>query len=191
DINGDNTVFNPDGSVQDSEFNPKYPDAISEIGTAPSGSIFGQLRPQTTIIDPGPNAGWFKRQYNWEFSGSLQHQVVDRVSIAATFWKRTRAGNEPSVDNINIGSQDYDGPFCVKAPSDPRLPSGGGFDICGLYDLKPEARLRPIQNLLTSIKKRAPNVDIKDFYRGVEFTMNARLKRGAFVQGGLSMQQIV
>ena len=191
DINGDSTVFNPDGTVQDSEFNPRYPEATSEIGAAPSGSIFGQLRPQTTIIDPGPNEGWFKRQYNWEFSGTLQHQVMNGVAASLTYWKRTRAGNEPSVDNINIGPADFDGPFCVTAPSDPRLPSGGGFDVCGLYDLNPAARLRPVQNKLTHIKDHGEGVDIKDYYHGVEMTMNARLGGGTFLQGGLSMQRIV
>ena len=28
-------------------------------------------------------------------------------------------------------------PFCITAPTDSRLPGGGGYQVCGLYDVSP------------------------------------------------------
>ncbi len=39
------------------------------------------------------------------------------------------------TDNILVGPGDFD-EFCITAPSDPKLPGGGGYPVCGLYNLK-------------------------------------------------------
>ena len=40
------------------------------------------------------------------------------------------------TDNQLVTPADYD-PYCVTAPVDTRLPGGGGYQVCGLYDIKP------------------------------------------------------
>ena len=54
-------------------------------------------------------------------------------------WYRRSFGNQTlTVDNrYNFANGSYDGPFCANAPLDPNLPGGGGYQVCGLYDLKP------------------------------------------------------
>src|SRR5262249_59344160 len=46
-------------------------------------------------------------------------------------------GNFLVTDNTLVTPADYD-PYCVTAPSDSRLPNGGGYQVCGLNDIKPE-----------------------------------------------------
>jgi hypothetical protein len=65
---------------------------------------------------------------------------------------------------------------------DPRLPGGGGNQICGLYDINP-AKFGQVNNLVTSADNYGK---IRDVYNGVDVTVNARLPRGVTVQGGLS-----
>ena len=54
-------------------------------------------------------------------------------------WYRRKFGNQTvTVDNrYSFANNSYDGPFCVNAPVDANLPDGGGYQVCGLYDLKP------------------------------------------------------
>ena len=85
------------------------------------------------------------------------------------------------IDNLAVSPQDFD-PFCITAPVDPRLPGGGGNQICGLYDIKP-AKFGQVNNLVTAAKNYGK---IRDVYDGVDVTVNARLPRGVVVQGGMS-----
>src|SRR5437667_9133212 len=48
-------------------------------------------------------------------------------------------GNFLVTDNTLVTPADYD-PYCVTAPTDSRLPNGGGYQVCGLYDIKPVKR---------------------------------------------------
>ena len=60
------------------------------------------------------------------------------MSLTAGYYRNT-AGNWRVNDNIAIGPDDFD-PFCATAPMDPRLPGGGGYEVCGLYDIKKDKR---------------------------------------------------
>ena len=53
------------------------------------------------------------------------------------------------TDNVLVTPDDYD-PYCITAPLDPRLPGGGGHEICGLYDIKPD-KFGQVENLITAV----------------------------------------
>ena len=69
----------------------------------------------------------------------VQHELTPRVGLAAGYYRRDD-GNRMAVDNTLVTNADYTGPFCITAPANADLPGGGGYPICGLYDITPTAR---------------------------------------------------
>jgi hypothetical protein len=174
DINRDHTIFNPDFTVQESELGPS------------SNLNFGRAVPGTTY-DPNALSGWFNRAYSWETNVSVQHELLPSIGITGLYYRRIQ-GNQRTNDNLLITPASYDGPFCVRAPSDPRLPDGGGYEICGLYDIKPTS-LGQVQNFNTQATNLGTGEGFTDIVSGFEFTVNARPGRGIFLQGGLNFQK--
>src|SRR5439155_3019556 len=108
---------------------------------------FGQSNPNATRYDPDILRGWGVRDYLWEVSTEIQRQLGDGISVRAGYYHNW-AGNFFVTNNQAVTPADYS-PFCVTAPSDARLPGGGGYSVCGLADIAP-ARFGVIQNLVTS-----------------------------------------
>ena len=89
----------------------------------------------TTRHDPEVSEGWGKRPYNWEYSASVQHELLPRVSLDVGYYRRTFS-NQVVTDNLDVTPADFD-PFCVTAPTDSRLGTVSGSQVCGLYDITP------------------------------------------------------
>ncbi len=85
------------------------------------------------------------------------------------------------TDNLRVTPVDYS-PYCVTAPSDPRLPDGGGYQVCGLYDISGRSSAQ-VDNLVRLADDFGED---KEIYNGVDVSLNARLPRGVVVQGGTS-----
>ena len=86
-----------------------------------------------------------------------------------------------------VTAADYD-PFCVTVPTDPRLPGGGGNQICGLYDVKPTAFGR-VDNLVTQSSNYGEQTEV---YNGVDRRRWTRdSAAGAQVGGGVSIGRTV
>ena len=76
--------------------------------------------------------------------------------------------------------EDFD-PFCVTAPLDPRLPGGGGYQVCGLYAIKQD-KFGQSQNLVSRSSNFGPASYVNHFFN---VTFDARLARGARIGGGV------
>jgi hypothetical protein len=161
---------------------------------AMANPAFGGSVPGTRY-DPELLRGWGVREYNWEFSTALQHELLPRVSTEIGYFRRwygnlglgTPTGASGGVSLITMDDRmlspaDFD-TFCITAPSDPRLPDGGGYDVCGLYDLKPEKFGLASDNLVTFSKNYGKQIQ---HFNGFDFSMNARLPQGILLQGGVS-----
>ncbi len=122
-----------------------------------------------------------RRQFNWEFSGGVQHELAPNVSLDVTYFRRWY-GNFVITDDLAIGPEDFDR-YSVTAPSHPDLPGGGGFIIDDLYDIKPEMFGVAADPLVTLSREYGKQ---RDYWDGADFVLNARPGPGMFFQGGVS-----
>jgi hypothetical protein len=171
DLNGDRSIFDPNMSLQAAELGPN------------TNANFGKLV-QTTTVDPALLEGWFQRPYTYEVDLGVQHQLAARASATAMFYHRW-SGNQLVMENTAISNADYSAPFCLTAPADSRLPGGGGYSVCNLYDLSPSA-LGRVQNLITSASSIGSGV--KQMNTGVDLTASIRMAR-VLVQGGVDLRR--
>ena len=144
-----------------------------------SNLAFGNAIPSTTY-DPEVLRGWGKRGFNWETSISVQHELIPNVSVDAGYFLRWY-GNFLATDNRALLPSDFTA-FGVTAPTDSRLPDGGGYPVNGFYNITQAGFTRPPDNLLTFAKSYGEQIEN---WRGVDVSMNARV-RGVITQGGIS-----
>jgi Carboxypeptidase regulatory-like domain len=138
---------------------------------------FGKPTPSTTI-DPAILDGYGVRPYNWEISAGVQQQVAARVSVDVGYFRRW-FGNFAVTDNRALAATDFS-PFQVAAPVDTRLPDGGGYLVSGLYDAN---KIVASDNYFTFASNYGDQIQQ---WHGVDFTVNARMRGGLLLQGGVS-----
>jgi hypothetical protein len=124
--------------------------------------------------------GWGKRPDQWEFEGAVQHQLAPRVGVEVGYFRRWY-GNFTVTDNLLVNASDYS-PFSFTAPSDPRLPGGGGFEVTDNYNLNPN-KVGQVNNLFTLAKNYGKQIE---HWNGVDVNVTMRLGNGTLLQGGTS-----
>jgi len=171
-----NVNFFPDCNLRSTAAN-------GECG-AMQNPTFGSLQRNVTA-DPGYITGWGKRGYTWMSSVGIQHDLGLGISMDAGYY-HTWYGNQVVRDNVLVAAADYD-PYCVTAPTDPRLGSVSGTQVCGLYDLKPSkfGQSQFVDTLASKFGK------VTEDFTGFDVTMNGRLPRGVFMSGGVSVGNAV
>jgi hypothetical protein len=108
------------------------------------------------------------------------------MSIGGGYYRRW-FGNQTFTDDLRFGPSDYDGPFCINAPSNANLPGGGNYPVCGLYDLKPSvfAAQRVPDNLIRYSDDFGGETNL---YQGFDVNLESRFANGAFVRLGAGAQ---
>jgi hypothetical protein len=176
DLDGNGSPFNSAGQIQ-----------LNELTNSVSTPSFGKNLPASTTTDPSVLNGWGKRGYNTEWSLSVQHELMPRVSLNGGWFRRSYGNQTVTVDNrYNFANNSFDGPFCANAPADPNLPGGGGYQVCGLYDIKQSSvnLLLPVNNTITFSDNYGGETNI---YSGFDVSTRATFRRGGFVQGGVTL----
>jgi hypothetical protein len=158
----------------------KLPQANGECG-AMANPNFGTTK-INTFYDPKFLTGWQNRPYDWEIQGGVQHELLTGLSLSAT-WVRHWWGGFLATDNTLVNPSDYSS-YCVAAPVDPRLPGGGGNQICGFMDINPN-KFGQVNNVVSLAKNYGPA--ISDVYTGVDGSVNARLPHQFLLQGGFNV----
>jgi len=148
---------------------------------------YGRNRAVTTL-DSSVLQGWRARPYDWQTGVSVQHEIIPRVSVEAGYYRRWWPifQGADATDNILQSAADY-GRFSVTAPSDPRLPNGGGYTIGDLYNVTAAAATRA-ENVRYAANEFG---DYTRYWHGFDITFQARLLNGLNVQGGTSSGRLV
>jgi hypothetical protein len=174
-------------------------DANGECGPI-SNRNFGRINPSAQQYTDDLIRGFGTRDYLWDFSAEVQHQLTPRVSLKGGWYRNwtsqfgvifsgSNSGGWPTgvADNLAVTPADFD-TYCITAPVDPRLPGGGGYPVCGLYDIAPSKF-----GIGNEIVTRASNYDdgksrISNFFTG---SVTTRLGTGIELGGSLDTGRIV
>jgi len=139
----------------------------------------------TNNFDPGTLNGWGVRPSDWNVVLSLQQQLGGRSSIDVTYTRRWFQGFFVA-DNLALQPADLT-PFSLVAPSDPRLPGGGGYVVSGLYDVVPDKSGR-VNNLIADSRQYGA---WRQTFSGIDLTFNVRAGKDLTLMGGTSTGQNV
>jgi carboxypeptidase family protein len=171
--------------IPDCVLDASVPGVNGECGLL-SDTSFGQVRAGNTSYAADALAGFNDSQfYNWQSSISVQHELRPGLALNVGYF-RTWYGNFLVTDNQAVTPANYD-TYCITAPTDGRLPGGGGNQICGLYDVTPTLFGR-VNNVVT----RASNFGTQtEVFNGVDVTLSARFAQGGQVSGGMSTGRTV
>jgi hypothetical protein len=155
DLDGNRSILDANGNIQYNEVAP---------GNVNFGQFSGTSRPDPELA----------RGYNWEYSVSVQHELMPKVSITGGYYRR-RFGNLRVNDNLNLLPSEWN-PFTIVGPSDPRFPTGGGETIT-MYSVN-ENKLGTATDTLVTFSTLNNNI-----YNGFDIGTNARFGRGFFFAG--------
>jgi hypothetical protein len=161
DLDGNRRIVDAAGNLQRSEITG----GVANFG----------LNSGTDRLDPD-----LKREHNWEYNATIQHELFPRVSIAGGFHRRTFQ-NLALTDNLNQRLTDWT-ERTFTAPSDPRLPDGGGYPVT-IY-----SRNAGVTTAVDNV--RTFSTSNTRIYNGLDVTTTARLNNGAFFLGGVTTERL-
>jgi hypothetical protein len=141
-----------------------------------NAATFGTVTPNRTY-DPDLMTGWGKRAFNWEFTTSVQHEIIPRMSVEVQYARRWY-GNIRLMDDRSVAASDYT-PVTITTPSDSRLPDGGGYPLT-VMTITPTAAA---QNYFVTLSNNYGKQT--EHFNGVNITVNARLQNGLLLSGGM------
>jgi hypothetical protein len=153
---------------------------------------FGKTGNNVARVNDAALHGWGVRPNDWQWGLNLQQELLPRVSLEVGyneryFRYRFQGAQGTVTDNQLVGPSDYD-KWTINAPRDPRLPDGGGYPI-SIYTITQAASNRGAQNYITLESDFGPDRD--DYWRGVDLTVNARLRNELNLQIGSSTGKAV
>jgi len=143
---------------------------------------FGRNNPNATRYADDMIRGFGKRDYFWEFAAEIQQQLREGMSVKGGYYRNwsshfpplgDTSWNTGVTDNLAVGPEDFDS-YCVTAPSDSRLPGGGGYPICGMYDVSP-SKFGLQDNLVVRPSNFGDRSRVSDFFT---LALDARFGKG-------------
>lgn len=151
------------------------------LGLTNNGLNFGNSSNALTQVNPATLTGWGVRENDWQWGVTVQQEVMPRVSVEVGYARRWFKG-VTVTDNLSRSPGNYDS-YVVTAPTDPRLPGGGGYPI-RLYVPNVATQSLAAQNYITFETDFGP--ERTNYWHGVDVTLNARTRWGLTFSGGTS-----
>jgi hypothetical protein len=156
---------------------------MSPNGECGQGSVNFGKQVFTSTVDPAANGGWGVRPSDWGVVASVQQQVLPRVSMEVSYTRRW-LNHFAVTDNTLVAPSDF-GTFTIAAPSDPRLPGGGGYAISNLYNVNNNKFGQSfIDNTFSDYLPGSPLQ--YSHYNGVLLNVSARPRNGLLFTGGIN-----
>ena len=155
---------------------PPTANAVAQPELRTSAAPFRGPRYDRSIME-----GWGVRPYNWEFSAGVQQELLPRVSLSFGYFRRIN-GNFQITDNEALSRTDFTRVLGDRADDDHarwQLPNAGGT-VTGLFD--PNINI-PARNVVKDASVYGKQLSHWD---GVDLNVDARLRNGLFLQGGVS-----
>ncbi len=144
-----------------------------------ANSSFGKSDPNATSYAKDVTNGWGIRPYTWDMGAEVQHQLGRLMSLTGGYYHNSD-GAFFVTDNTRVSPENFS-PFCVTAPKDAHLPKGGGYQVCGLYDVNPD-RFGVVSNEVTQASNFGKQTRVNDFFT---VSFETRLGNGGRVAGGI------
>ena len=149
-------------------------------------NLFGTVVRSTTYADDVIR-GWGNRTYTRQGSMTFQHELRRGLSATVGYF-RNWYGNILVNVNQALTPADFDS-YCVTAPQDPRLPGGGGNQICGNVDVNPD-KLGQVSTLVEQASDLHVG-DVKRVYDGVDVGLTGRFRKLTQLTGGVSFGRTI
>ena len=157
------------------------PATTGSIDTCGVGSPnFGTDVP-ASALDPSLITGWSVRPGDWQWGGSIQQELMPRVSAEFGYQHRWLL-NFSTTDNRAVGTSDYD-KFSLNVPLDSRLPNGGGGQLDNLVNITQAAAGRATDNFVTLSSRFGEQKQVTNSY---SLNVTARPRFGLTMQGGFN-----
>ena len=141
---------------------------LDELG--PSTNLAFGLPIFAVRPDEALREGWGVRNYNWEYTASVQQQLLPGLAANLAYYHR-RFGNLTWTNNRAVRQSDYN-PFTIASPID-------GQRIT-MYNLAAAKR-----GVIDNVIEFAPGN--RQVYDGLDVTVTGKFGRGGLVNGGISM----
>jgi hypothetical protein len=136
-----------------------------------AATTFGTLTPGRNY-DPDLMTGWGKRAFNWEFTTSVQQEILPRMSVDVQYARRWY-GNIRLMDDRSVTAADYSN-VSLTVPSEL---GGGTLTGVNLRAGVPDASY--FITLSNNYGKMTEHFD------GVNISLNTRFQNGLLLQGGV------
>ena len=156
--------------------------------TAVNDVNFGSTQLIGARFDEGLFSGWGVRPSDWSFGVTVQQEIFPRASLEVSYHRRwfTQFFTGGTVtDNLLVGPNDL-AAMTLTAPSDPRLPGGGGYAVGPLYNLNPNV-FGQTSNLILSTKDVGDDTRV---FNGFDVQMTVRAAYGLTINGGTSTGKV-
>jgi hypothetical protein len=153
-----------------------------ECGTV-NNLAFGQPR-RVTTWDDAARKGWGVREYSYQYSLALQHELLPNVGVTLSY-NRNDWRNQQAIVNNALSRADYS-TYCINAPSDARLGDFSGQQICNLYDANPDKFGQVDEVRMRWQDVAGANGRPHDVFNGIDIGVNARFAQGGLLAGGVT-----
>jgi hypothetical protein len=168
-------------------------DLINPLAQSPAttGSIdtcgqISDLRFGTPIpsqaYDPAILTGWNARPNNWEFSATVQQELLKGLGVDVGYFRRAY-GNFTVTQNRAVAASDFTA-FSIPVPVNSRLPNSGGT-LGGLFNVN-QNKFGQVDNYVTAADDFGGQTEV---FNGVDISANARLHNIVF-RGGISTGKV-